>query len=64
MSKTVKKSPQRGRPQLYPLTTVQEKSIRTRLKRGLGVAAIAAELGLEKFAVLRIKRHESKEATA
>lgn len=46
----------RGRPQKYPLTTNQIKSISTRLNRGEKPSSIVEALGVHPFAVLRVKR--------
>lgn len=46
----------RGRPQTYPLTGQQVRSIQSRLAKGISVAKIATELDVHEFAVLRIKR--------
>ena len=46
----------RGRPQKYPLTAGQVRSITSRLTKGQSAGSIAEELGVHEFAVLRVRR--------
>lgn len=46
----------RGRPQLYPLTANQEKSIIARITKGETSASICEALSVHPFAVLRVRR--------
>lgn len=46
----------RGRPQLYKLTSNQEKSIRSRISKGETSNSIIEALGVHEFAVLRVRR--------
>jgi hypothetical protein len=61
MASSTSDAPRRGRPQKYPLTRVQEKSIRTRILRGESTTAITGELNVHAFAVLRVRRQMKKE---
>lgn len=53
---TRKNTVERGRPQMYPLTANQIKSINARVKKGETTKGIAEALGVHEFAVLRIRR--------
>jgi hypothetical protein len=46
----------RGRPQKYPLTGNQVKSIESRIRKGQSLASISKELGVHSYAVLRVRR--------
>lgn len=46
----------RGRPQKYPLSKRQINSITNRLQKGFSRAAVAEELGIHPFAVIRVAR--------
>ena len=46
----------RGRPQLYPLTSNQERSIRSKINKGISSREIQETLGVHAFAVLRVRR--------
>lgn len=61
MSQT-KKVVGRGRPQMYPLTANQEKSIRSRIEKGQTSREIIAAMGVHEFAVLRVRRAMRAEA--
>lgn len=51
-----RKSTGPGRPTLYALNGHQTRSIKTRLGRGERMSDIANRLGVNYFAVLRVKR--------
>ena len=54
---TSNKTPRRGRPQLYPLTANQEKSIRSKIAKGVTSREIEKKsLGVHSFAILRVRR--------
>ena len=59
---TKKRGP--GRPQSYPLTPAQEKSIRSRIAKGETSKMIEEALGVHAFAILRVRRALRKEATS
>jgi hypothetical protein len=50
-----------GRPQKYPLTANQEKSIRSRIAKGETSASIVSALGVHEYAVLRVRRSMNSE---
>ena len=62
MSKNSEKKAGRGRPQLYPLTSNQEKSVRSKIAKGVSSRVICEELGIHPFAVLRVRRQINAEA--
>lgn len=49
-----------GRPQLYPLTANQVKSIKSRIEKGETSNSIIEALGVHPFAVLRVRRQMKK----
>ena len=53
---TITKKRGRGRPQLYPLTVGQVRSIESRLEKGQSAREIGEALGVHEFAVLRVRR--------
>lgn len=50
------KTNRRGRPQLYPLTANQERSIRSKIAKGVTSREIESSLGVHSFAILRVRR--------